>query len=104
LVLLLPNLNSTVTNVNTNLVSLLDHLDQSLENLAGITSNLHVQVEANTNILSGISKSVVDTDDLVQGLKRHWLLRSAFKQKPVKTNTPPVRPALSPKAADVWEH
>jgi hypothetical protein len=26
---------------------------------------------------------VVDTDELVQGLKRHWLLRSAFK-----TNAP----------------
>jgi len=40
----------------------------------------------NSNILSGISTMVVDTDDLVQGLKRHWLLRSAFKKK---TNKPP---------------
>jgi hypothetical protein len=28
---------------------------------------------------------VIDADDLVQGLKRHWLLRSAFKTNaPVK--------------------
>ena len=46
-----------------------------------ITSNLNAQVQANTNILRSISKIVIDTDDLVQGLKRHWLFRSAFKTK-----------------------
>jgi hypothetical protein len=40
-------------------------------------------VDANTNLLTGISKTIVDADDMVQGLKRHWLLRSAFK-----TNAP----------------
>jgi len=33
--------------------------------------------------LSGISKTVIDADDLVQGLKKTWFLRSAFK-----TNAP----------------
>jgi hypothetical protein len=40
----------------------------------------------------------VNADSFVQGLKRHWLLRSAFKTK--ATNTPPpVSPQLlrSPK-------
>jgi hypothetical protein len=47
---------------------------------------LNAQVQANSNILGSISKIVVDTDDFVQGLKRHWLLRSAFKTK--ATNVP----------------
>ena len=72
----LTNLNSLLSNTDTNLGAL-------LINLAGITSNLNAQVQANTNMLGGISKAVVDADDLVQGLKRHWLLRSAFK-----TNAP----------------
>jgi hypothetical protein len=61
----------------------------TLENIAGITSNLNAQVQANSNILWGISKTVMDADDLMQGLKRHWLLRSAFKA-PV-TNSPPTK-------------
>ena len=32
-------------------------------------------------MLGGISKTVMDADDFVQGLKRHWLLRSAFKKE-----------------------
>jgi len=75
-------------------------LNQSLEHLADLTSNLNHQVQINTNMLSDISKAVVDTDDLVQGLKHHWLLRSAFKSENKKTNAPPEKagnPALSPK-------
>jgi ABC-type transporter Mla subunit MlaD len=78
------------TNINQRLDTTLGSADEavasltdSLENLANLTSNLNAQVQANTNMLSSISKTVVDADDLVQGLKRHWLLRSAFK-----TNAP----------------
>ncbi len=70
----LTNVNSLLANTDTNVAAL-------LINLADITSNLNAQVQANSNILSSISKIVVDTDDFVQGLKRHWLLRSAFKRK-----------------------
>jgi len=105
LVRLLPNVNSTVTNVNTNLVSIVENLNKSLENVAGITSNLHAQVQANTNFVTGVNKTIIDSDDLIQGLKRHWLLRSAFKPKssPAATNQPPAAPAapaLSPKGAE----
>ena len=62
--------------------------DRAAHQLADITSNLNAQVQANTNMLSSISKIVVDTDDFVQGLKRHWLLRSAFKKA---TNAPPAK-------------
>lgn len=83
-----------VDNLNTNL----ENLNLSLIHLADLTSNLNQQVQVNTNILSSVSKAVVDADDLVQGLKHHWLLRSAFKKE--FTNAPPVKhtePALPPK-------
>jgi hypothetical protein len=80
------HLESSLATADTNLPALFAEVTASLENLAGITSNLNLQVQANTNILSGVSKAVTDTDELVQGLKRHWLLRSAFK-----TNAPPAK-------------
>jgi ABC-type transporter Mla subunit MlaD len=89
------NANTTVVSLNTNL----DSLNLSLLNLADLTSNLNAQVQVNTNILSNVSKAVTDADDFVQGLKRHWLLRSAFKKE--NTNAVPnkrvVTPALPPK-------
>ncbi len=83
----------TLANASTNLES----LNLSLLSLADLTSNLNYQVQMNTNILGEISQAVKDADDFVQGLKRHWLLRSAFKTKP--TNAPPrnVTPVRSPK-------
>jgi hypothetical protein len=78
----LTNLNSLLANTDTNLATL-------LVNLSGITGNLNAQVQANSNLLWGISKTIGDTDDFVQGLKRHWLLRSAFKVK--ATNAPPAK-------------
>lgn len=77
----LANANTLLVNVDTNLNDLTLQVGATLENLAGITSNLNVQVGANSNLLGSLSKIIVDTDDFVQGLKRHWLLRSAFKVK-----------------------
>jgi hypothetical protein len=98
----LENVNSVVANTDTNLTLLVEKLALSLDQLAGITSNLNSQVQANTNILGSISKAVIDADDLVQGLKRHWLLRSAFKTKAPNTNQPAAQPQplMSPKARD----
>lgn len=76
--------NSTLNNANTNLTTLMQSLYESLENLSQITSNLNNQVQANTNVLSNVSKAIVDADNLVQGLKHHWLLRSAFKEENAK--------------------
>jgi ABC-type transporter Mla subunit MlaD len=93
------NADAAVGNLNTNLVT----LNLSLLHLADLTSNLNQQVQVNTNILSSVSKAVVDSDDLVQGLKRHWLLRSAFKKENTKTNAAPAKhtePALPPKLQD----
>jgi hypothetical protein len=88
------NADTAVGNLNTNLVT----LNLSLLHLSDLTSNLNQQVQVNTNILSNVSKAVTDLDDLVQGLKHHWLLRSAFKKE--NTNAAPKKsttPALSPK-------
>ena len=93
----LDTANLTLAHTDTNLTA-------TLESLALITSNLNAQVQANSNMLGSISKIVVDTDDLVQGLKRHWLLRSAFQEGEqgqdevgcdCTTNAPP---AISPSA------
>jgi ABC-type transporter Mla subunit MlaD len=80
----LTNMNSLLANTDTNLTAILIQL-------ADITSNLNAQVQANTNMLGGISRTVMDADNLVQGLKRHWLLRSAFKSEnaAAKTNASP---------------
>jgi MlaD protein len=77
------------TNGNEQVQSSLTNVDALLTHLADVTSNLNAQVQANSNMLSGISKAVTDSDDFVQGLKRHWLLRSAFKTK--TTNAPPAK-------------
>jgi ABC-type transporter Mla subunit MlaD len=75
---------STVENVDTNFVAIAANLDDTLEHVSDITSNLAWQVRGNTNLVGSLGKIIVDTDDFVQGLKRHWLLRSAFKKKDVK--------------------
>jgi ABC-type transporter Mla subunit MlaD len=69
--------NQVMDTANTNLIT----LNETLESLSQITSNLSVQVRANTNMLSSITQLVIDSDTFVQGLKKHWLLRSAFKTK-----------------------
>jgi hypothetical protein len=77
----LTNANALLLHANTNLDQLTLQIGTTLDNVADITSNLNAQVKANPNMLYGISKMVTDSDDFVQGLKRHWLLRSAFKKE-----------------------
>jgi ABC-type transporter Mla subunit MlaD len=77
-----------------NLNTLSSNLTLTLINLANITSNLHTQVEANTNLVTSVNAAIIQADTFLQGLKRHWLLRSAFRTS--ETNLPPRRP-LDPK-------
>jgi ABC-type transporter Mla subunit MlaD len=86
----LDTTHKTVGDVDTNLIAVAESLTRSLNNLADITSNLNNQVQVNSNILSHISDIIEHTDQFVQGLKHHWLLRSAFKSK--HTNAPAARP------------
>jgi len=81
---------AAIASANTNLTALAENLGRSLDNLANLTSNLNGQVQLNTNILGEISRAIVNADSFVQGLKRHWLLRSAFRTR--DTNAPPAAP------------
>jgi ABC-type transporter Mla subunit MlaD len=95
----LGNADATLASANTNLTVLAENLGRSLDNLANLTSNLNGQVQMNTNILGEISRAIINADSFVQGLKHHWLLRSAFRTK--DTNALPVTPTVplrSPKA------
>jgi ABC-type transporter Mla subunit MlaD len=98
----LSNANTALLAANTNLVSVMENLNRSLDNVAGITSNLNKQVEANSNMLSAISDTVTHADEFVQGLKRFWLFKHLFKSS--GTNAPPsrepVQPVRSPKGAE----
>ncbi len=76
------------TNVETNLVAIAGNLNTTILNLAAITSNLNAQVESNDKMLTRISSLVMDTDNLVQGLKKHWLLRGVFQKMNSQTNAP----------------
>ena len=87
----LTNVNALLVNTDTNLNNLVAGIGLTLDNLAGITSNLNVQVQSNPNMLWSIAKTVTDADDMIQGLKRHWLLRSAFK---VKATNAPASPKM----------
>jgi hypothetical protein len=57
----------------------------TLDNMANLTSNLNAQVQANSLMLSQISELIVHADDMVQGLKRNWLLKGSFGPQ---TNAP----------------
>ena len=84
----LTSANATMVTANTNLVEVAAALKRSLDNVAQITSNLNAQVQANSMILGEISDAVIHTDELIQGLKRNWLLKSSFTgvtNEPVKS-------------------
>ena len=99
----LTNASKMIANTDTNVLTLVTNLDQTLINLANITSNLNQQVQSNTNLVKGISDLIVSADDMIQGLKRHWLLRSAFKNKEdEKENENAEQPSRTIPQAGKW--
>ena len=84
------------TNLTANLTALAAGLNDTILNLADITSNLNHQVQVNDRMLSQISTLVVNTDNLVQGLKKHWLLRGVFQKMNTTTNAPPAKAQSAP--------
>ena len=86
----LTNAGSVLTMANTSFVALVSGLQPPLDQLTAIVSNLNTQVTANTNFVTTLNQLMADTDDMVQGMKRHWLFRGAFKQKP-----PPKPPSTN---------
>lgn len=80
--------NSVVTNLNAQLPALLSQLNQILGNVAAISSNINEQVLSNESVLGNLNDLLVETEDLLRGLKRHWLLKSAFPTP--KLEPPPL--------------
>jgi hypothetical protein len=97
--LTLTNANQTIARTDTNMTMIATNLDQTLINLANITSNLNQQVQGNSNLVKNLSDIIVHSDEFIQGLKRHWLLRSAFKNKDKKEEEPLKAP---PAKAGKW--
>jgi len=97
----LTNVNRTISSTDTNITMIATNLDQTLMNLGNITSNLNQQVQGNSNIVKNLSDIIEHSDEFVQGLKRHWLLRSVFKNKDDKKKK--EEPAVTPPAkAGKW--
>ena len=90
----MSNVNSTVQTSENQINNLANTLNRSLENIAEATSNLNAQVQANSLILSEISSLIVNADDLLQGLKRNWLLKSSFQQPPPKKLESEINPSV----------
>jgi ABC-type transporter Mla subunit MlaD len=67
---------ATLENADANL----SVLSGTLKNVDAITGSVRTQLQTNQDVLGDLSALVRDSDDLVQGMKRHWLLRSAFPQ------------------------
>jgi hypothetical protein len=93
----LTNASLVMLSTDSNVTKLATSLDDTLISFSYITSNLNAQVQANTNILSEISSMIISADELMQGLKKHWLLRSAFKgDKPAEEEAPAGEKASRP--------
>lgn len=87
-------LETTLASVDANL----SVLSGTLHGVDVVTGNIRDQLESNPDLLCEASTLLRDTDDLVEGLKRHWLLRSAFRRNaatglstptPTRCGTPP---------------
>ncbi|HYB13104.1 MAG TPA: MlaD family protein [Myxococcota bacterium] len=89
-------LNGTLDTIDSNLIL----LRGTLHDVDQITSTLRTKLDENPNLVGEVSTLVRDTDDLVQGLKRHWLLRSAFSQPVPGEPQIPLAPLLGPPERD----
>ncbi|HKQ39603.1 MAG TPA: MlaD family protein [Verrucomicrobiae bacterium] len=90
----LSSSDKTIITAQTNIAVIVSNLAVTLENVGDLTSNLNAQVQANGFILRQVSDLIVHTDEAVQGLKRHWLLKGAFGPNTNATPTSVVKPRL----------
>lgn len=94
----LHSANNVMNTAETNITLLSSNLNETLANLADISGNLKRQVQTNDQIVSKISEAITEADDLLQGLKKHWLLRSAFREPKANQPSPPQTIRTAPKA------
>ncbi|MCF7669507.1 MAG: MlaD family protein [Verrucomicrobia bacterium] len=84
----LASTDNAISSAGTNINTTLNNLNITLTNLASISSNLNNQVQANHLILTELSSLVVNANSFIQGLKRNWLIKSAFAES--DTNKPVI--------------
>ncbi len=77
-------LDATLGSVNT----IVTNLNTVIFNVSDITSNLNTQMQANDNLIGNVNDLLIETEDMIRGLKRHWLLKSAFPTP--KLEPPPL--------------
>jgi len=90
----LGSANTTLLTANSSIHALSSNLLVSLENVASLTSNLSAQVQANGLVLTELSDLIVHTDEMVQGLKRHWLLKGSFRAETNQTIESILKPRV----------
>lgn len=88
----MTNADATLITLRTDVNNIVTNIVPSLMNLASVTSNLNQQVQSNTNILSEISTLIQGTHSMMEGLKTHWFLKSAFKADKKEAKQPKVKP------------
>lgn len=79
-----------LTTTEAGLPATLTNLNHALSNVTRLTATLDAHLASDTNVLGALSQTAIELDSFVEGLKRHWLLRSAFK--PEKNKTPITSP------------
>jgi ABC-type transporter Mla subunit MlaD len=85
---------ATLAGSRSNLVALFTNLNLVLSNVSCITSNFVSQLDSNKNFLTDLNNLIFDLDDFVEGLKRHWVFRSAFKPYESIGPQPMLRPGM----------
>jgi len=86
--------NTVITNVNTQIPEITANLNKILLNVSLITSNLNDQVQDNDSIIGNVNDLLIETEDLLRGLKRHWLLKSAFPTPKLELPPPILEPNI----------
>jgi ABC-type transporter Mla subunit MlaD len=96
----LEQVSETLANVTAMSERLREQVDanETLSNVSAITGSLREQVDANDHILDEISSLIVESDDLMQGLKRTWILRSTFESPAASIPEAIDTPLLAPPA------
>ncbi len=97
--LLPPDLRARMDHTLQGVDASLVRLQRTLDETQAAAGSLRTQLDSNRHVLGDVSDLVRDTDDLVQGLKRHWLLRSAFPQPAPEAGEPRLEPLLAPPEA-----
>jgi ABC-type transporter Mla subunit MlaD len=80
--------NNTLTNLQNKITLTTDNVNHILLNVDDITATIKTQIKANDQLLHNVNGLLLETEDMIRGLKRHWLLKDAFPAQ--KLESPPL--------------